>query len=907
MPNIQPPTSDQQALPESLRKQLDAFRRHLWRIKITEAILAGVFGLFLSYLIVFALDRFVATSPLARLIILLAGVSIFAIFAPFWINRWVLRHRRENQIARLISKHYPGLGDRLLGVIELESQHDDASSMSPRLRAAAMEGVAAEAKLRDLDQALPGTWNKKWTFAVSALASIIIAALIITPSAGLNALKRWIMPLSDIERFTTTRIDPDSIPNPLYIAQGEPFTLNVNLEENSDTPSSGKAKFENSDWYTSSPNDGSYSFKFPAIFQDSTIDLRIGDAIEKIEVKPQMRPTLTQLTGTVTYPSYLQRKPQTIDLTSGFASIVEGSQFQIHARANRPLAHSIAEIIEETIHYPEGTSPEQEDPANPPTVKTTQSSIKTTTQSDRFSTEPITITKSKLKIPLRWRDTYQLDQLAPSTVNIEPLIDQAPSISIQGMPSELFKLEEETISFEILAEDDFGVKRAGIAWEGQHLQASPTAPAKGELTMAKGSPQKTSLSELVDFSFSAYNITPQKLTIRAWTEDYLKSNGRVYSEPLTVYILTKEEHRQLIEKRSKDAINKLEDLMRTEQELLDENKRLERLTGKELQSEANRKKLEEQANKERENADRMKELAKEMEDVLKEASKNGDIDTNTMKKLAETAQKMGDMAKSKMPEIEKKLSDSQDRQNSEEKTKEDVKEAVEKQEKLMQEMQETIEKANEANKQLEAGTFVNRLKQAAKDQGGITGILAQSMSRDPKTEQLVIGKHYKELDPSDQRLFIQLFKQQGQTSSDVRWIQEDLGHFYSRTQKPEHKQILDAMREAAISDKFDHLQQQIRSICSFNSATQSSAITELLLAWAKQLENAGNKDDGGGGGGGGGQEGNSEDEDFEFMLKVMKMIQSERDIRARTRSLEQKRRAMSNFGEPAALQSPPAP
>jgi hypothetical protein len=46
-------------------------------------------------------------------------------------------------------------------------------------------------------------------------------------------------------------------------------------------------------------------------------------------------------------------------------------------------------------------------------------------------------------------------------------------------------------------------------------------------------------------------------------------------------------------------------------------------------------------------------------------------------------------------------------------------------------------------------------------------------------------------------------------------------------------------------------------------------------------------------GGGGGADGapDAEDEDFEFMLRVMKMIQSEQDLRAQTRVLEQLRRS----------------
>jgi hypothetical protein len=98
-----PPRSEQSVL----RKQLDAFRGKLWRTKIAEAVLAGVFGLIFSFLLVFALDRIWQTPALLRLAILIAGTSLAAVFAPWWLHRWVWGHRRENQLARLIAKRFP--------------------------------------------------------------------------------------------------------------------------------------------------------------------------------------------------------------------------------------------------------------------------------------------------------------------------------------------------------------------------------------------------------------------------------------------------------------------------------------------------------------------------------------------------------------------------------------------------------------------------------------------------------------------------------------------------------------------------------------------------------------------------------------------------------------------------------
>lgn len=893
----------QAPMPESLRHQLDQFRKHLWRIKITEAILAGIFGLLFSFIVVFALDRLFPTPNLLRLVILLAGVSLSAIFAPIWINRWVFKHRRENQLARLISKNYPKLGDRLLGVIELQDQSENSASLSPRLRVAAMEEVAKAVQKRDLHGALPASNQRKWGFIVGGLLAAAIAAFIIVPAAGINALKRWIMPLSDTERYTFTSVDLSNIPNPYYVAHGEDFDINFPLEKGSNTPDKATARQGSRQWLTTQPDDRTYKFKFEGQQRVEVLDVHIGDAFHKIPVKPIYRPSLTEIKAVVKLPEYLQRPDQTVDLTSGKATILAGSTVTIQATSSRDLKSvsagplTLTKLAQDPIELgtPDGLFPEELEAAKEAQEKiaklpkeTTQP-ITASISGNKITTAPIIVNDSKISLPISWRDIHGLKGRKANTLTITPLSDEKPSCYLQGVTSEIYKLAEETVSFELLAEDDFGLQNAGIEWKGEFTKPTNDKPAIGEIAFLKGSPTTTSLSDLIDFSFEAYQIAPQKLTIRAWTEDYNADHGRSYSAPITVYILTRDEHRQLIEQRTKDSINRLEDLMRREQELLDENKRLDRLDGKELQQEENQEKLEKQEQAEQENADKMNELSKEMEDIFKEANKNGEIDKDTMKKLAETTQSMKQMAQKKMPEISKDLNESQDKKNDEEKTDEKVKDAVKKQEELLNEMQETIKKANEANKQLEAGTFINRLKRAASEEKGISAVLISAMNRPGDAASLILSQKFAEMDPVDQRAFLELALQQKKTSSDVRWIQEDLGHFYSRTQKETHKKLLDNMRSSDIDDGMADLEEKIKQVNAFKAHYFAEEWAQKLTDWAKELENA-NDQDGGGGGEGGDQ--NNEDQDFEFMLKVMKMIQKEQDIRSRTRSLEQLKRAM---------------
>ena len=152
------------------------------------------------------------------------------------------------------------------------------------------------------------------------------------------------------------------------------------------------------------------------------------------------------------------------------------------------------------------------------------------------------------------------------------------------------------------------------------------------------------------------------------------------------------------------------------------------------------------------------------------------------------------------------------------------------------------------------------------------------------------GKPVTMLPGQEREVRITLASQQQRTAGDVRWIQEDLGHFYSRTQKEIHKDLMEAMRSSQIDSALVVLRQRIEKNQSFHSVHSSKKWAEQLREWAKKLEGDQKKDDANGSGDG--DSPSAEDEDFEFMLKVMRMVQQEQDIRARTRSLEQLRRSL---------------
>ena len=886
--------------PKELKKQLAEFQRQLWRTKIVEAILAGFFGLIISFLVVFVLDRFIATPPLARLGILIAGTSLFAIFAPLMMRRWIYGHRKEGQLARLISKKFPKLGDRLLGVVELQDQKESHKTLSPELRAAAMAHVARQVGKKDMGEALPICHYKKLGLGVALGALCVILGFSFAPKAGSNALKRWLLPLSDTERYTFTQLDLSGLPDPYTVPYDEPFVIIVPLkEETDDRPAIAAARYGLQDWLETDLGEKGYRFEFQGQQSSDVLTLRVGDALHRIRIEPEIRPELTALDAKVTLPAYLQLETKTIDIRSGTLSALAGSKIELEGTFSRDLKSATGTVLalppdDEVVNtFEEASETETEQPAPLPDP----TPLELTIFEDRITSSPIELGEFRVEIPLQWTDVKGLESSTSFNLKIQTAHDQAPLVYTQGIERQIVILAGETLEFEVLTEDDYGIQEIGLMWQGEFTKPTDESPASGELLLKQGSPSNSRLSELAIFSPKTHGIVPQKLTLVGYAQDFKPERERSLSEPIIIYILTEDEHAQLLKQRFDRLIGELEDAARREQNNLDTNERLDQLNKPEdLQNEENKEKLAQQEDAEDQNAEKMEEITKKMEELFKDAARNKSIEKETMKKMADSLQNMKELAKQDLPEIEKKLNESQDNKSTPEKAKKDLQEAIEKQKEALKKMQETIKKANEANNNFEASTFINRLKRAASDEDGISNKLVSSMtgqnseSKKAATPLLGAAAESDTFDPVFRRMIEMLGTQQRRTGSDVNWIQEDLANFYARTQKEIHKEIVDDMKKSEISLKLEGLQTRISKNRSFTAALEAKKWGAQLREWAKKLE--GTPPDAAGGDGGGEGGANPEEKDFEFMLKVMRMVQAEQDIRSRTRSLEQLMRSV---------------
>jgi len=604
-------------LPESLQTQLHNFRRRVWTIKSIEAACGAIFGVIVSYLTVFLLDRVIDTPSPVRMAIFLIAVTVCA-FVPVYLHRWIWCHRRLEQLARLVSRTMPLIGDQLLGIIELVRSESE-QKRSRALVVAAIGQVAKETGHRDLQAAVPNPRHRFWAWMAGVPTVAAVAVLCLFPAAAANAWARFLAPWQSIPRFTFTAIE--SLPEELVVAHGEPVTISVALLETSQSrPTKGTAQVGTQVPVTAELTDNQYSFSLPAQISPSWLSLQIGDAKQRVHVKPMLRPEIATVVSDVRLPEYLQR-PQSVhkDIRGGTVSLVNGSHATFTITANRKLSSARIDGQEATV------------------------------QDASVVSSPILVDASR-KLVFEWKDEFGLGGQDAFTISLTARDDEAPTVACDDLPRNRIVLDSETLSFHVRAQDDFGIKVIGIEWQGAD-KGAVSKPAKGERILSAGGHDKELLEITGTFCAKTLEIEPQPINVRLFVEDYFPGRGRVYSASFLLYVLNADQHSIWItEQLSKWHRQSLE-VRDREMQLHHANQELRMLSPEQLDKPEVRQRIEAQAAAERANGRRLTGLVSNGEELVRQAMRNPEFGVGHLEKWAEMLQILKDISGNRMPNV----------------------------------------------------------------------------------------------------------------------------------------------------------------------------------------------------------------------------------------------------------------
>ncbi len=612
--------SDQPELkiPPNLKLKLESFQSRLWSMKIAEGALAGLAGLALSYLIIFVLDRLFDTPAILRYAILLLGFAAPAIGLPLRWNRWVRKQRSLEQIARLLKQQFPRLGDELLGIVELSQS--SSSSNSRVLVEAAMKQVDARIADRELDEAVPANHYRTWLTAAVAMVCLSAALILIVSNAAQNAMTRWISPWKPVDRYTFAQLD--SLPEQVIVPYAESFVLNPALAESTEwKPDQATVKLPGKTKLKVDRGADKYHFDVPPQKEVGQLALRVGDDYRKIQVTPLTRPELIDLQATIRLPDYLRYSNDPVQpIRGGSVSVVEGASASFTATTSRDLAEATVDGQKTRIDGP------------------------------AFSTTPRLVESPHIQT-FTWTDIHGLQAKSPLELRIAPKEDTAPDIFARQLSEERIVLENELVTFDVSASDDFGIKGIGLQWWKSESSNSGNLLQTGEKPVAAGAPEERKIQSRATFSAKREGIKPQTLQLRAFAEDYLPNRERSYSPTFVLHILSPEDHADWLTQEFGKWFRNAREVYEREQQLYQANKSLRELSSEDLDRPENRRKLREQASAESSNGRRLDALTRSGRGLVKQATKNDEFDAERLESWATMMRALDDIAQKRMPSV----------------------------------------------------------------------------------------------------------------------------------------------------------------------------------------------------------------------------------------------------------------
>ncbi len=605
-------------LPDSLKLQLAQFRKYVWSTKLAESIATAALVVLLAYLSVYFADRYWDTPASIRWLLFVVAVVIWAA-VPYALHRWIWSNRRPDQLARLLRKREPNVGDQLLSVIEL-SENDTEQHRSRALCEAAIGQVAQRAQGRDLRSSAPTHWLRPLTATAGTCCIVFVGLAALFPDAVHNAWLRFSSPWKDVQRFTFASIH--SLPSQIVVPHGEPTPLSVELSKDTQwQPEEASVLIGDVVTHQAKLAGQAYQFELPPQVEATPMQLTVGDFYQDVVLEPKHRPELLSLDAQVRYPEYLGRSDQLkVDVRSGVLSVVAGSSAKLQAVASRDLQSAVIQGFE----------------VNP--------------KGSNFASANFDVQGDESVVELTWKDYDGLAGRQPFQLQVKPLEDEAPSVTTQGLPRQAVILDTEQVNFTALAADDFGIKRLGITWRGAD-GTLVAQPAQGEKVIAAGSPEQSSLQVPATFCAATLGIAPQPVEVTIFVEDYLPGREPVHSPPYLLYILTAEEHAIWIANQMNKWQRAALDVRDTEMQLHESNKLLRLNATKAMGEEDFVKQLRQQASLEEANGRKLNALTVTGTDLLRQAARNPDISVNELDQWASMLNTLQDIGNQRMPSV----------------------------------------------------------------------------------------------------------------------------------------------------------------------------------------------------------------------------------------------------------------
>lgn len=854
--------SDTAQFPPQLEQALARFQRRWLILHTLRVIGLFVFIPLLSFGFLALSDRLWATPAPVRL--LLAGpVPVLLLLCLWpWLKQWVLRKPDARTLARVMGRLDRRIGDQLLGAVELSDSLHQSPGDSPALRRAAIEQVARQLADVRAEEKLDTRTLRKLSAITSGLLLFGFLYVFLVPDAARNSFTRWLNPHREIERFTFVRFG--GLPDTLNIAHGEPFSFSGTVSHVRDQPVQGvDVRLNGPERLEATLQYGTLLVSGEGLTQPRYVSLRSGDAKAGVRIEPLLRPELTALAATIEWPAYLGREPEEQTLRRRRLEVPLGSQVALRGTVSRSLQNARG--------------------AGLPSLSVDGAD---------FLVPPIPLSENRT-LELEWTDEAGLTPRTPATVELIGRPDEPPRVSIAGLAPAIAVLPDEFVNFEVRAGDDYGLERV---WTRMRVVREGIPDDRLEdldITGLSGSHAITFSPDRAGF------VAGDMIDLTALALDAYPGREPSTSARHRILVMSHEAHAQMVHQQMEGVLSELDELIRQESLALEENRMLAERDPEDFADESTAAELAERALEEMLRAERLQDTQTRMENLIAESTKNETISDEAIADWTEIAQELQNTARPAMQAAAMEMQaaaqasgepgsageageagengeEGAESETADSERRERLEEAMRRQEEALAAMQQGEQDLNESLERSLSESFVNRLRELARIQGEIGGVMQELL---PQT----IGLSADQL-PEDLAARVQAeAARQEEVFRETRYVFDDLNGFYRRTRQDILREVTVDMEAERFSVRLPELRELILRNVIGRTTREAEEWRGLYARWAEMLSDE--EDAGGGEGGDGG--GEQEGEDLETMIALVRARERQERLRRHTRTLDE--------------------
>jgi len=243
-------------------------------------------------------------------------VSTFVLLGGFALVYWVIipasRMLRlgnvisHEQAAQIVGKHFPQISDKLLNILQLKRQADDAASRD--LIEASIDQKAAQISVLPITSAVDLSKNKRYLPYLVPLLLIATAILIVSPSIFIDASERLLQPTRQFEKPAPFRFILKT--SSLQTVRNTDFTVKV-ATEGSALPAEMFLEIGNEQMMMSSGNKNEFHYTFKNVTDPVTFRFSAsGFHSSEYTLKVVQKPVLKAFRMEIDYPDYTGKKDE---------------------------------------------------------------------------------------------------------------------------------------------------------------------------------------------------------------------------------------------------------------------------------------------------------------------------------------------------------------------------------------------------------------------------------------------------------------------------------------------------------------------------------------------------------------------------------------------------------------------